>query len=599
MPTPTLPIATLSTANTFRAWLERTNNVIDLINSGTLLVGDSANGKPIGAFSIGNTSETTSSLTIAGGKFFANATGITLTGTSVFGANVTVNTSSANVVFSSNATYLVSNTTFVGGVNLYVNTATTINGSLTLAGTTSLTVSGVSTFAANATFSANLVASNTVYARSIVFNRSDSVVADTISSAQYNNYTTTGLDDAIVLNLNPDTVDVSVTGITAPGNMSAGARILYVQNTNASYKVSLRHANTSSSASNRFSLPNGTDIDILPLASIPLIYSFTTSRWRPLAGASDTSTQSLLTVSGNASIGGQLTVTGNTTLNGNTAMSSNVAVDTNVLFVDTVNNRVGINSATPDRALQVVGAASVSGAANLLSTLGVTLASTLANTLAVTGATTLSNTLSVTGASNVLSTFGITGAANALSTLGISGAANALSTLGITGATNALSTLGITGAVNALSTLGVTGATTLGSTLLVNGISTMNANVTITNGSVLTTTSVTESVIALGTVGASATISVANGTTITATLTASTTTTFTLPTPGAGKSFTIYVTQVGSGTAGNAAWSTPSGSVKWPQQGSAPTISTTNSRVDIFSFVSNGTNWYGSYIQNY
>jgi hypothetical protein len=53
-------------------------------------------------------------------------------------------------------------------------------------------------------------------------------------------------------------------------------------------------------------------------------------------------TTSLVT-SGNVSVGGELTVTGN------------VAVDTNTLFVDSVNDRVGVGTVTPTTALDVVG----------------------------------------------------------------------------------------------------------------------------------------------------------------------------------------------------------------------------------------------------
>jgi hypothetical protein len=508
MPTPTLPISTLSTANTFRAWLERTNTIIDLINSGAIVISAAANGAAIGAFAIGNTVDTTSSLTIAGGKLLSNATGTFLTGTATFGANLTVNASAANVVFSSNATYLLSNTTFIGGANLTVNTAVTVNGSFTLTPATTFTVGNNATFSSNISVSNNIIASNTIYARSIVFNSASSVVAATLSSAAYNDYTVAGLIDAITLNINPDTQDISITGIAAPSNMSAGARVLYLQNTNATYKITLRNANTSSSSGNRIATGGG-DIDVPPLGAIPLLYSFTTSTWRPLAAPSGSA--STLTVTGNASVGGALSVTGNTVL------TSNVAIDTNVLFVDTVNNRVGINiiplhpfhvsgngvianNMTVGQTLAVTGATtlsntlSITGATNALSTLGVTGILSALGGLSVTGAANVSTTLlvgttltvngatSMNGAVNVLTTFGVTGAANALGTFGISGAANALSTFGITGAANALSTLGITGAVNALSTLGVTGATTLSGTLLTNGVATVNANSTV-NGS--------------------------------------------------------------------------------------------------------------------
>jgi hypothetical protein len=38
--------------------------------------------------------------------------------------------------------------------------------------------------------------------------------------------------------------------------------------------------------------------------------------------------------------------------------------------------------------------------------------------------------------------------------------------------------------------------------------------------------------------------------------------------------------------------------VKWPS-GVAPTVTTNASRIDIFCFISDGTNWYGSAVQNY
>ena len=60
------------------------------------------------------------------------------------------------------------------------------------------------------------------------------------------------------------------------------------------------------------------------------------------------------TVTGFANVSTTLQVTGTTTL------ASNLAVDTNVLLVDTVTNRIGINKTAPAVALDVVGAANVS-----------------------------------------------------------------------------------------------------------------------------------------------------------------------------------------------------------------------------------------------
>jgi hypothetical protein len=64
-----------------------------------------------------------------------------------------------------------------------------------------------------------------------------------------------------------------------------------------------------------------------------------------------------------------------------------------------------------------------------------------------------------------------------------------------------------------------------------------------------------------------------------------------MPTAVAGKSFILILTQASSGMT-TATFT----SVKWPA-GTAPTITATASAVDILSFVSNGTNWYGNYVQ--
>jgi len=64
-----------------------------------------------------------------------------------------------------------------------------------------------------------------------------------------------------------------------------------------------------------------------------------------------------------------------------------------------------------------------------------------------------------------------------------------------------------------------------------------------------------------------------------------------MPTATAGKSFILKLIQASSGMT-TATFT----SVKWPG-GTAPTITATASAVDILSFVSDGTNWYGTFAQ--
>jgi len=116
-------------------------------------------------------------------------------------------------------------------------------------------------------------------------------------------------------------------------------------------------------------------------------------------------------------------------------------------------------------------------------------------------------------------------------------------------------------------------------------------NKTLTNPTV---TNYVESVVAIGTVSSSSTISLTNGTVQTATLTASTACTFTMPTATAGKSFILLLKQAASTGNGTATFT----SVKWSSAGT-PTVTATAGKMDIFSFVSDGTNWYGSVSQGY
>ena len=104
----------------------------------------------------------------------------------------------------------------------------------------------------------------------------------------------------------------------------------------------------------------------------------------------------------------------------------------------------------------------------------------------------------------------------------------------------------------------------------------------------------TENVITVGTVTTASTLSISNGTFQTVTLTASTACTFTMPTAVAGKSFILLLKQAASTGNGTATFT----GVKWGLAG-APTITATAGKMDLLTFVSDGTNWYGSASQGY
>jgi len=116
-------------------------------------------------------------------------------------------------------------------------------------------------------------------------------------------------------------------------------------------------------------------------------------------------------------------------------------------------------------------------------------------------------------------------------------------------------------------------------------------NKTLTNPTV---TNYVESVVAIGTVTSSHTLVLTSGTVQTATLTASTACTFTMPTATAGKSFILLLKQAASTGNGTATFT----GVKYNVAGT-PTMTSTAGKMDIFSFVADGANWYGSVSQGY
>jgi len=161
-----------------------------------------------------------------------------------------------------------------------------------------------------------------------------------------------------------------------------------------------------------------------------------------------------------------------------------------------------------------------------------------------------------------------------------------------------------TGTVNGLTLTGTvtsSGSLTLGGTLsLVSppaiGSTTPNTGdfTTLTSSTSFVPTAYTETIVASGTVGASATLAITAGTILTATLTSATACTFTMPTATAGKSFTLLLKQPASGTPTTATFT----DVKWGSIG-APTITATVGKLDILAFIADGTNWYGTASQGY
>lgn len=149
---------------------------------------------------------------------------------------------------------------------------------------------------------------------------------------------------------------------------------------------------------------------------------------------------------------------------------------------------------------------------------------------------------------------------------------------------------------NAFTDLLVSGALTYGGVTLTNAVTGTGKMVLDTSPTVNnpTVTNYVESVVAIGTVTSSSTLSLTSGTVQTATLTASTACTFTMPTATAGKSFVLLLKQAAATGNGTATFT----GVKFGTAG-APTITATAGKMDILTFIADGTNWYGSIAQGY
>jgi hypothetical protein len=152
-------------------------------------------------------------------------------------------------------------------------------------------------------------------------------------------------------------------------------------------------------------------------------------------------------------------------------------------------------------------------------------------------------------------------------------------------------TLAVANGGTGITSFGTGVATALGQNVSGSGSIVLGTSPTVNNPTI---TNYVESVVAIGTVTTTNTLSLTSGTVQTATLTASTACTFTMPTATAGKSFILLLKQAAATGNGTATFT----SVKW-SSGGAPTITATAGKMDILTFVADGTNWYGSYTQGY
>ena len=283
-------VTALATSDTFRTWLTRTNTAIDLLNSNTVIAGVNASGTFVIANGVSDTATYLQFNHAVGGTTLANSLGLFLSGnTTSSGMNFKIEEASNVFTVASNTAILQSPGGTTINSALVASKTLLVTGALTGSNTFALT--GAATFSSNVTVANNLVASNTVYAKAVLFSETGAVVSTVLSGAgaPVDNYSATGLADASVLRINPDTMNVELTGLTAPTNLTTlasggnGAKLLYLQNSGGTYKITLKHADTGSTDVNRFVGPTNADVIVPTGSAVTLLYTVAEERWRVLA----------------------------------------------------------------------------------------------------------------------------------------------------------------------------------------------------------------------------------------------------------------------------------------------------------------------------
>ncbi len=212
-------------------------------------------------------------------------------------------------------------------------------------------------------------------------------------------------------------------------------------------------------------------------------------------GISNTTPDAQLTVTGNANVSGNIAIGG-----GLHTIAGNVDFDSRTLFVDAANNRIGINTNTTnlDASLVVIGTANVSGAVAFANSLGVIGGATFSNTVGVTGAGTFSNTIVVTGNATFSNTIAVTGTSTLTGNVTMSGALQTIAgnvnfdvgTLFVD-ATNNRVGINNTSPTKALTVTGestVSGNAAFGGTLSVTGAATLNNTIAVTGNATFSNT---------------------------------------------------------------------------------------------------------------
>jgi len=336
-----LPI--IANTNTFKAWLDQTNNTATILNANAIVTGVDAEG----VFAVKKASGT--SISLANGVA-VNSSAVLISSNTSIAANLSVSSAANTFAVASN------NFTVSPAQGTRFDTATTVNAAFGILGVTTATanvgVTGDLSVTGNTLLTGATTANGPITTRQVIFAASGATSNVQLDAANYNNYDT-NVANVSVLSWIP-TVNCTISGIAAPNNSvlgSTGARVLHIQNLSPTYYVTLQHANTNSTDVNRFETAGGVSVDVPPAGSLSLLYSKHTARWRVLAPQlAPTGTQTF----------SDMVLTGNLSVYGSATVNANAAFGT-TLYVDKTNLRVGIGKNNPAYQLETTGNTYIGG----------------------------------------------------------------------------------------------------------------------------------------------------------------------------------------------------------------------------------------------
>jgi hypothetical protein len=169
----------------------------------------------------------------------------------------------------------------------------------------------------------------------------------------------TSLQDTVTLSKTLNSGNTTIVGF-ANASVSVNSALLTVGTSFIANTTGAFHTGTINAASFTTSGIRANTIAIVPTSNTILLGN---STGRFVISANSVDTVSIQ--SGTLSVSGNTALSGNATLSGVLqTISGNASFDSGVLFVDSVNNRVGINNTAPTVALEVIGAANISTSVN-------------------------------------------------------------------------------------------------------------------------------------------------------------------------------------------------------------------------------------------